>query len=336
MYYTNIFQNIFQRLVGTPAQQTEGAAQPMPVSPQQSIPPVHPRVSLIVFDPILPSQGGQRLRTILGWNETNPLMEALIQDLREVSYGYVNYQIVEHLLVEDFPPKEDGFVYTGDTFLRAWRARTGFHQPDTVDYHAILAGYDLVGKINRDEIDEVWLLGFPYAGFYESRMAGPGAFWINAPPIPDTDQARQRFVIMGFNYERGVGEMLENFGHRAEFTMDQVYRLAAGENLWQRFIRHHRTHPGQAEVGSIHFAPNSRQDYDWGNLSAVPSRHHTWYRFPDLSGSPVMVDAREWGGGDMRAHHKWWFRHIPHVEGESSGVSHNWWEYIIDPERVQR
>jgi hypothetical protein len=262
-------------------------------------------------------------------------MEVLIQDLREVSYGYVNYQIVEHLLVEDFPPKEDGFAYTGDTFLQAWRTGAGFHQPDTVDYHAILAGYDLVGKINRNEIDEVWLLGFPYAGFYESRMAGPGAFWINAPPIPGTHQARRRFVMMGFNYERGVGEMLENFGHRAEFTMDQLYRRAGGENLWQRFIRHHRTHPGQAEVGSIHFAPNSRQDYDWGNLSAVPSRHHTWYRFPDLSGSPTMVDAREWGGGDIRAHHQWWFRHIPHFEGESSGVSHNWWEYIIDPNRVQ-
>jgi hypothetical protein len=139
---------------------------------------------------------------------------------------------------------------------------------------------------------------------------------------------------MGFNYERGVGEMLENFGHRAEFTMSQVYRRAAGENLWERFTRHHRTHPGQAEVGTIHFAPNSRHDYDWGNMAPVPSRHHTWYRFPDLSGEPVLVDAREWGGGDMRLHHQWWFRHFPHIQGRSGGVSHNWWEYVIDPNRV--
>jgi hypothetical protein len=333
MYYTNIFQNLLQRLAGTPPQ-TGPASQPLAALADQTPPPVHPRVSLIVFDPVLPSEGGQRLRSLLGWNQTNPLVEGLITDLREVSFGYVNYQIVEHLLVEDFPVKEDGFTYRAETFLQAWRTRSGFHQPDTVDYHHILSGYDIIGKINRNEIDEVWLLGFPYAGFYESRMAGPGAFFINAPPLLGTDAAGRRFVIMGFNYERGVGEMLENFGHRAEFTMVQVYQRVVGENLWERFTRHHRSHPGQAEVGNIHFAPNSRRDYDWDNMTPVPCRHHTWYRFPDLSGDARMVDAREWGSGDMRLHHKWWFRHFPHIQGGSGGVSNNWWEYVIDPNRV--
>jgi hypothetical protein len=38
--------------------------------------------------------------------------------------------------------------------------------------------------VARGEIDEIWLFGGPYFGFYESRMAGPGAFWCNAPPLP--------------------------------------------------------------------------------------------------------------------------------------------------------
>ena len=62
----------------------------------------------------------------------------------------------------------------------------------------------------------MWLWGFPYAGYYESIMAGPGAFWCNAPALKETGQAQRRFIIMGYNYQRGVGEMLENLGHRAE------------------------------------------------------------------------------------------------------------------------
>ena len=45
--------------------------------------------------------------------------------------------------------------------------------------------------------------------FYESIMGGAGAFWCNAPPMKNTAQCPRRFVVMGFNYERYVGEMLE-------------------------------------------------------------------------------------------------------------------------------
>ncbi|NJM42494.1 MAG: DUF11 domain-containing protein [Anaerolineae bacterium] len=48
-----------------------------------------------------------------------------------------------------------------------------------------------------------------------------------------------------------------------------------------------------------------------------------WYRFPDLSGTPRTVDSSEWGGGDIRAHHKWWFRHFPHLTGSSGGTLSN-------------
>ena len=41
-------------------------------------------------------------------------------------------------------------------------------------------------------------------------MGGPDAFWCNAPPLKNTEAARRRFVIMGFSYERGVGETLSS------------------------------------------------------------------------------------------------------------------------------
>jgi len=55
----------------------------------------------------------------------------------------------------------------------------------------------------------------PDAGFWESARAGRGAYSCNSPPIKGI-RTSNLFVIMGFNYERGAGEMLESFGHRVE------------------------------------------------------------------------------------------------------------------------
>jgi hypothetical protein len=85
----------------------------------------------------------------------------------------------------------------------------------------------------------------------------------------------------------------------------------------------------------MHFAPNSLRDYDWGNPTPVPTRCHTWRNFPDLSGKQEILDCRAWGNGDIRAHHKWWFSLLPHVSGSADGISHNWWQYIVDPNLVR-
>lgn len=297
-----------------------------------SIEPVSPRVLLIIFNPTIPGEDGRPLRQVLRWNDPDQLTAQTIADLREVSNGYVNYEIVERLEVDDFPVKEDGFRYTGDDFLNRWRTRSGFHHPDLVDYHRLIETHQLIERINAGEIDEVWLHAFPHAGFHESVMAGPGAFWCNAPPLRGTSHANRRFIIMGYNYERGVGEMLEALGHRAESIIRRVYRHKRGQaNLWERFIRYDLKLPGQAEVGTVHFAPNSLRDYDWGNPTFVPSRCDQWRNYPKLDGEPRQVNCQDWGNGDIRLHHRWWFDHLPRAEGLSDGVSNNWWEYIIDP-----
>ena len=166
-------------------------------------------------------------------------------------------------------------------------------------------------------------------------MAGPRAFYINGGPLPEV-RSKRPFVIMGFNYERGVGEMLENLGHRAESIMTEVYRHARGEaNLWSRFTRYDKVAPGAAEMGNVHFAPNSERDYDWGNRRYVLSRCDDWLNFPHLTGKARSVNCAEWGNGDIRGHHTWWFSHMPRMAGQTSGVLNNWWRYIIDPNMVQ-
>lgn len=324
--------NIVQRLLGRNQAPVESES----FVERQPAATITRNVSLMILDPLITTQGSRRLSQVMGWNVSERLIEEFLSDLREVSHGVANFQIAERILVNHFPVKADGFAYTGEVYLRCWRRGSGFHQPDAIDYENLLFEYQIPDKVRRGSIDEVWTIGFPYAGFFESRMAGPDAFWCNAPPVENSQQSGRRYVIMAFNYERGIGEMLEAMGHRAESILEHAFRrVSNASNLYKRFTRHQKTHPGQAEVGTVHFAPNSRQDYDWGNPTPVQTTCRNWKNFPDLSGAPVILDCREWGNGDIRAHHKWWFSLIPHVPGSANGVAYNWWEYILDPNAVR-
>ncbi len=303
--------------------------------------PIHSRVLTITHDPHVPRERGRRLHEVLRWNDPDDLARRYVADVREASHGLINYEIVAQRASDSFPAKLDGFAYSVDSYLASWRARSGFHHPDAVDYHRLLAEFDVIPQVKSGAIDEVWLFGFPYAGYYESIMVGPGAFWCNAPPLaapgPFSHRgltrppaAQRRVVVMGFNYERGVGEMLEDLGHRAESILAKVYDGVRGDaNLWERFTRYDLTHPGRAECGNVHFAPSSLRDYDWGNRRPVLSRCDDWLNFPDFKGAVRTVDCRDWGNGDIRLHHLWWFRHFPHHLGETAGRLNNWWEYVI-------
>lgn len=297
--------------------------------------PIHRKVLVITHNPVLKTEGNQTVKEYFNWNDSEDLAKQYIEDVRWASFGYANYELVEHIVVDGYPIKRDGFRYDEQSYLDAWRKRD-FYDPDGVDYLALVDEFKMIERVDNGEIDEVWLFGHPYGGYYESIMAGPDSFWCNAPALVGTEHASRRFVIMGFNFERGVGEMLEDLGHRAESMMFKVYENIKGDaDLFAKFLKIERDFPGKSEVGSVHFSPNSTRDYEWGNTTPVLSRCDTWYNFPDLSGDARTVDDNEWGNGDIRLHHLWWFRHFPHVIGETNDVSHNWWQYVIDPNTVK-
>ena len=292
------------------------------------------RVKVLVFNPKL--QDGRTLIETLHFNDPEQLCQGLIADLKQVSSGILNFEIVERQNINELPKKIDGFVYSPQSYVDTYRTQLGFHEPDTADYNVLLQSQNLSQGIQSGAFDEVWMFAPPFSGFYESVMGGAGAFYCNAAPLAGTEGIPRRFFIMGFNYERGVGEMLESMGHRAEFTLLQVYRRRIGNaNLWQRFTQIDMTNPGNAEVGSVHFAPNSLKDYEWNSMRTVPSRCYNWYNFPDLDGDPRLVDCTEWGGGDIRLHHLWWLKHFPHKTGQVDGISANWWRYIANPNFVR-
>jgi hypothetical protein len=222
-----------------------------------------------------------------------------------------------------------------------------------MDYQALLERFDLLQRIEKREIDEVWVMGFPYAGLYESVMAGAGAFWCNAPPLPNTAACKRRFVIMGFSYERELGEMLHSFDHRCEAILAQVFncldflswtyrpnrvpptvRADQELNLFQRYILFDQIAPGRAAIGSVHYAPNAARDYDLGNPRTVPSECYDWLHFPAFQGDVRQISASEWGGGSERDYQRWWLNHLPKTAGRQNAIHNNWWQYVANLDNV--
>jgi len=292
---------------------------------------------VIVYDPVVDPVRGRKLAESMHWNSVEDLATGFMSDILEISGGLARYQIIQRIDVDAFPAKVNGYVYDAQTYLNVVRGAAPPYMPQMANYYAIIERFNILQLVAKNEIDEVWAFNFPHAGFYESIMGGPGAFWCNAPPLKNTEASERRFVIMGFSYERGVGEMLENMGHRAESIMERTFEKFSGEeNLWKRFIRYQKTAPGRSALGNIHFAPNSQRDYDWNNPHPVQSECDDWlYNFPNFKGAVRTVTSAEWGSGDIREHHKWWFRHIPKVAGYTHGINNNWWQYIMNPNHVE-
>lgn len=294
------------------------------------------KVLLIVYDPIIDQTNGITLSKKMNWHNVSDLVDGFIKDVLEVSKGLAHYEIIERVDVNEFPAKTDGFRYTPQTYLDVWNRVATSHTPQQANYNVILDKFNILQRVANNEIDEVWIFGFPHAGFYESVMGGPGAFWCNAQPLENTSASKRRFIVMGFSYERYIGEMFESYGHRAESIMEKTFsRLSVDANLWKRFIRYDKTSPGKAACGNIHFAPNSQSDYDWSNQTLVRSECFDWLlNFPNFKGDIRTVNATTWGGGEIRAHHKWWFSHFPHVAGAQNGIHNNWWQYVVSPEKI--
>jgi hypothetical protein len=320
----------------TAAQPLTGKLVPVPDSENEPPQVTIVKTLVIVYDPVMDRLRGTKLSRYMRWNKVEELAKGYMSDILEVSGGLVRHQIIQRIDVDDFPPKVDGFHYTPQQYLDVVRGIARPYMPQEANYYEIIDRFNILQRVARDEIDEVWIFNFPHAGFYESIMGGPGAFWCNAPPLKHTEAAMRRFVIMGFSYERGVGEMLENLGHRAESTMEKTFEhLEGGGNLWKRFTRYEKTNPGGAALGNIHFAPNSDRDYDWNNSCSVLSECDDWLNnFPNLTGQKRMVTASEWGHGDIREHHKWWLKHLPRTAGRMNGIHNNWWQYIMNPNYV--
>lgn len=320
-----------------------GLAAPAPAAAIRDTNVCAVRVLVINFDPTLTN--GMRLSRHLKWNDPRPMTTNLMRYLRECSGGYAQYELAEWVDVNAFPQKRDGFRYNEQTFLEMWKDRKKAHRPDGVSYAAIFREHKLVERIKKDDLREIWVWGAPYFGTDEYAMKIPGdqVFyptdnpWFYRPyDIPDCGRT---VWVMGFNYEVGEDNALHSYGHRVEGILSLtvgrgIWDGHAGEtNAWSRFTRHSKQFPDDAQVGNVHYAPNSKSDYDYGRTNLVLSGADDWFDYPNLTGAKKLVSCDTWG----KPHHlnfmKWWLGHLPKNSGVTAGFYNNWWRYAVDYDR---
>src|SRR5215208_5195897 len=157
------------------------------------------RTLVIVYEPTMDKATSTKLSTYMRWNRVEELAKGYMSDVLQASAGLVRYQIVQRIDVDGFRAKVDGFVYNPQTYLDVLRGITPPYMPQEANYYEIIDRFNILQLVARNEIDEVWIFNFPHAGFYESIMGGPRAFWCNAPPLKRTEASKRRFVIMGFS-----------------------------------------------------------------------------------------------------------------------------------------
>jgi hypothetical protein len=311
--------------------------------------PYTQKVLVLSFDPVFPMNDGKHLHEFMRWwNDPRKLSEQYISAMQESSHGNALYQIVDWIDIEALPLAKGNKGYTLEDyyadFLVAKKRSDYWSDPvwkryGQFDYNLYMERYTVYDRVQSGEIDEVWVFIGPMTGTeaYESIMIGQNAYWCNSPPIQRNDCPP--FVCYVFNYERDLGCMLEDAGHRMESIMTEVFgwntsKPVSQMNDWELFTLYDKISPGNAGCGNVHFAPNSESDYDWGNRTKVDSMWKDWANYPDLTGKTTRVNADDWGEGDMAAHHKWWFSCIPHVQGINvkSGKLNNWWLYFKYPD----
>lgn len=223
------------------------------------------------------------------WRSALSLAEEFAEAMIQISHKILIYKIVAKLEIADYPFLINGLQYNNASWAKALQDdKTAIRDQHgnyvLADYQRILQEYKILQGIQNKQIDEVWMFGGPYFGFYESRMVGMGAFWCNAPAL---EQNGRRFIMMGFNSQRGLQEMIHSFGHRVESILSKHFNSQDFQNnlyknqptstpkneLEQWLLKNgtvHRT-PGGVEYGQNEITWASALKTEWWPLIIDPN-----------------------------------------------------------------
>jgi hypothetical protein len=310
-----------------------------PFTPTQDNPVKRVKVLVLAFNPRVPSAGNRPLWQVLNFGDPRAVAADASATIRRVSGGAVEYDVVDYRDLDAFPPMRDGLRYNPDEYVAARRAGGPWQHADStsLDYYRILAENDVAPLVNAGLVDEVWTLGdhfFPVG--YESLTVGPGGFWINGPNLTDFPVDRA-VPVTGGSYE-SANFGLHAFGHRFEGTMNHFYGgwdLANPRNNWDKFSANVAQSNGAAGVGTVHFPPNARQDYDTSNELVVQSWADDFLQYPNLTFATKPLSRTAWGKGPApdweRAYQEWYHARIPRAAGVNpDGRENNWFKYYFD------
>ncbi|HMN60675.1 MAG TPA: kelch repeat-containing protein, partial [Anaerolinea sp.] len=281
-----------------------------PSSDSTTGPVFQKKVYVVAYNPYVDAQKTQRLWDYLGWNSYEDITQGTIDFFKDNSGGQIRYSVVDTAVLDEFPRKTDGFLYTVPNYIDVIHHLQPAHSPDGVDYNIIVNDprLDICGKANRGEIDEVWVFNGPYYGFWESTLVGPQSYFYNSPPVPGPFTCQRMIPIMGPNPERYISEHIEDFGHRTESTMGRVYNYLWDQNHtrsgWEKFALVDSLSPDYtySGCGNVHFPPNGQSDYDWANPASAQTYCDDFANYPVLH-DPLQVlktvTCDTWGCGGL-------------------------------------
>lgn len=299
------------------------------------------KVVVVIYDPVLEVHGGKRLTEWLGANDPVEFSQILVDVIRDASWGYINYEIVDVIRVDGYTKKVDGFRYDDESYLEV--RRTKQWQPATTSYRAVLEENGLVERFQKEGITELWLWGADGFHFDEFAFYVPGRYerygptdnpWLYRPYDIPKELGRTTWV-MGFNVEVGADNMIHSYVHRVESIMalafgDGVWDPQTKRDPWNVFSYLEMDAPGNPSmVGNCHVPPNGQSGYDYDNRRKVLSWADHWARYPDLRGEPRVTSSWSWGKNQF-GYMRWILGHLPKGPGHTEWGYDNWWVYVAN------
>jgi hypothetical protein len=299
------------------------------------------QVIVLIYDPILRSEQGKGLGEVLKGTDPEEASRTLADVVREASWGYINYEIVDVIRVNSFPKKVDGFRYNEASYLEARKTKNW--QPATSSYRAFFEENGLLDRFNKEEITELWVWGADGFHFDEFAMFIPNRYarfgptdnpWLYRPYDIPPELDRTTWV-MGFNIEVGFDNAIHSYAHRVESMAalalaDGVWNTQSRRDPWNLFTFLELDHPAApSQVGNCHCPPNGQAGYDYNNRRRVDSWAWNWWRYPDLRGKPQPISANTWGNNQF-GYMKWLLERVPKFPGETPHGYNNWWVYIAN------
>jgi len=303
------------------------------------------KVIVLRYDPIFKKHGNKTLTEYFNLADGIEYSYILCDVIRQASWGYINYQIVDIITVHDFPRMIDGFKYDEDTYLEA--KRTNQWHPSRSSYRGFFVDNNLLERCKKENIQELWVWGASgygideFAGYIPNRYARFGPTdnpWLYRPyDIPE--EIGHTMWVMGFNYEVGPDNMIHSYTHRVESMAllacsDGIWDTHQLRDPWNVFSWLELDHPGTPSmVGNCHVPPNGQGGYDYNNKRKVLSYADNWYNYPDLRGKPREIGSAEWGNNQF-GYQKWILEHIPKYPGYTKYGYNNWWVYIANTDET--
>ncbi len=285
--------------------------------------PIVRQLSLLIYEPQLPSVTGERRVSEL-LNAENPTQLALrlMRAIESVSNGHARYEIAQIQVVNEFPLQSDGYSYTAESYAACLRDPSLCHPVEQADYEAIAQRHAVCAGLDDHSVDEVWLLGGPHFGFGAWQ---PLALGCNL----EAD-------VLGFSYTSELTALLATYQERSVGALARAYDTYvpdASPNAFEAFTRVPPVTVGSTGCGNDRQAPNSLELGRFDDPVEASSYCLSYLDVAAPTGpGSTQLGCTAWGCTEL-GYRRFWFSHLPRASGlDGHGKHADFWRYILQPE----